>query len=71
MTADVYDATKDFFQIHYFEHSELFMKNPEIYRFPQKCEATQLFSTLIIIINVFEQQTRMISEDNVTLKTRE
>ncbi len=48
-------------------------KNPgkKIYQFPQKYEAAQLFSTLIII-NVSwaaNQHIRMISEDHVTLKT--
>ncbi len=39
--------------------------------FPQKYEAAQLFSTLMLIIrNVSEKQNiRMISEDHVTLKT--
>ncbi len=43
-----------------------------MYQFPQKYEAAQLFSTLIIIRNVSwaaTQHIRMISEDHVTLKT--
>ncbi len=41
-------------------------------RLPQKCEAAQLFSTLLIIRNVTwaaNQHIQMISEDHETLKT--
>ncbi len=44
----------------------------KVSRFPQKYEATQLFSTLMIFRNVswaVNQHIRLISEDHVTLKT--
>ncbi len=44
----------------------------KVSRFPPKYEATQLFSTLMIIRNVSwaaNQHIRLISEDHVTLKT--
>ncbi len=43
-----------------------------MYQFPQKYEAAQLFTALIIIRNVSwaaNQYIIMISEDHVTLKT--
>ncbi len=53
----------------------IFIKKPwkiNLSQFPQIYEAAQLFSTLIIIINVcwaVNQYIRVISEDHVTLKT--
>ncbi len=48
------------------------LEKQNVSRFPQKYEAAQLFSTLIIIIHfsgAANQHIRMISEDHVTLKT--
>ncbi len=62
------------FEVNYVWNNHIYYQRilKKVSRFPQKYEATQLFSTLIIIRNVSwaaNHHIRMISEDHVTLKT--
>ncbi len=66
--------SKDFYSVTKCCSCELCsLKGPDIFfQFPQKYEAAQLLSTLIIIRNVFEQQISILywsPKDRVTLKT--
>ncbi len=58
----------------YYYYSSYLLKNGSLSRYPQRYEAAQLFSTLIIIISVScaaNQNIRLICEDHVTLRLEE